>query len=445
MAVSLLRRGRIKKIVLVRPAVEAGEHLGFLPGDLEAKINPYLRPLLDALHDLMDYDQIRRYMDNDLIEIAPLAYMRGRTLNDAVIILDEGQNATVPQMKMFLTRMGQNARIVVTGDITQVDLRSGPGAGWPTRSIGCGTFPGWRWRFSTGRTSSAIRWCRRSWMRTKQASRPGSARGGPTLPWPSSRPLENDSMSNGRRRPKLLRAQLRPADSGVIKEGRVAKQRTRAVQIALVVVSMLVCAAFVHGPGPPFTYRIGQRPDRQLRVNVKEFRIRNQTKTSNERQAAADQVPPSLINDPGPIQELAEKLDDLTTVVAKSARLEGLHENVRSVWKLTPESYLDLKAATDTPERRDNLHAQIAGGVRAVASRWRSGARHVAAERRIEPAVVDSQGGRAGRGGAAGAARSRGPRTDRQARGPGLSRILLGLHVPADRPDSLRPDRQSTG
>jgi phosphate starvation-inducible protein PhoH and related proteins len=128
-AVSFLRRGRIKKIVLVRPAVEAGEHLGFLPGDLEAKINPYLRPLLDALHDLMDYDQIRRYMDNDLIEIAPLAYMRGRTLNDAVVILDEGQNATVPQMKMFLTRMGQNARIVVTGDVTQVDLPPGTKSG----------------------------------------------------------------------------------------------------------------------------------------------------------------------------------------------------------------------------------------------------------------------------------------------------------------------------
>jgi len=129
MAVAALRRGKIKKIVLVRPAVEAGEHLGFLPGDLEAKINPYLRPLLDALHDLMDYDQIRRYMGNDLIEIAPLAYMRGRTLNDAVIILDEGQNATVPQMKMFLTRMGQNARIVVTGDITQVDLPQGTTSG----------------------------------------------------------------------------------------------------------------------------------------------------------------------------------------------------------------------------------------------------------------------------------------------------------------------------
>ena len=121
-AVAALKRGKIKKIILVRPAVEAGEHLGFLPGDLEAKINPYLRPLLDALHDLMDYDQIRRYMGNDLIEIAPLAYMRGRTLNDAVIILDEGQNATIPQMKMFLTRMGENARIVVTGDVTQVDL-----------------------------------------------------------------------------------------------------------------------------------------------------------------------------------------------------------------------------------------------------------------------------------------------------------------------------------
>ncbi len=125
MAVSALRRGLIKKIVLVRPAVEAGERLGFLPGDLEAKINPYLRPLFDALHDLLDYNQLRRYMGNDLVEIAPLAYMRGRTLNDAIIILDEGQNATVSQMKMFLTRMGTNARIVVTGDPTQVDLPPG--------------------------------------------------------------------------------------------------------------------------------------------------------------------------------------------------------------------------------------------------------------------------------------------------------------------------------
>lgn len=129
MAVSALRKGLIKKIVLVRPAVEAGERLGFLPGDLEAKINPYLRPLFDALHDLLDYAQLRRYMGNDLVEIAPLAYMRGRTLNDAIIILDEGQNTTVSQMKMFLTRMGQNARIVVTGDTTQVDLPPGTTSG----------------------------------------------------------------------------------------------------------------------------------------------------------------------------------------------------------------------------------------------------------------------------------------------------------------------------
>ena len=174
MAVAALRRGKIKKIVLVRPAVEAGEHLGFLPGDLEAKINPYLRPLLDALHDLMDYDQIRRYMGNDLIEIAPLAYMRGRTLNDAVIILDEGQNATVPQMKMFLTRMGQNARIVVTGDITQVDLPPATVSGLADAVERLRDVPGIGDRScSTSRTSSGTRWCRRSSTPTKPASRPG--------------------------------------------------------------------------------------------------------------------------------------------------------------------------------------------------------------------------------------------------------------------------------
>jgi phosphate starvation-inducible PhoH-like protein len=122
MAVSLLRQGQVRKIVLVRPAVEAGERLGFLPGDIVAKVNPYLRPLFDALNDMMEPDQVKRYMDNDIIEIVPLAYMRGRTLNQAVIILDEGQNTTVPQMKMFLTRMGNGSKIIVTGDITQVDL-----------------------------------------------------------------------------------------------------------------------------------------------------------------------------------------------------------------------------------------------------------------------------------------------------------------------------------
>jgi phosphate starvation-inducible PhoH-like protein len=122
MAVTLLRQGAVKKIVLVRPAVEAGERLGFLPGDLVAKINPYLRPLFDSLNDLMEPDVVRRYMETDIIEIVPLAYMRGRTLNSAAIILDEGQNATISQMKMFLTRMGNNSKIIVTGDVTQIDL-----------------------------------------------------------------------------------------------------------------------------------------------------------------------------------------------------------------------------------------------------------------------------------------------------------------------------------
>jgi phosphate starvation-inducible PhoH-like protein len=122
MAVSMLRQGTVKKIVLVRPAVEAGERLGFLPGDMVAKVNPYLRPLFDALNDMMEHEQVKRYMENDIIEIVPLAFMRGRTLNQAAIILDEGQNTTVPQMKMFLTRMGQGSKIIVTGDITQVDL-----------------------------------------------------------------------------------------------------------------------------------------------------------------------------------------------------------------------------------------------------------------------------------------------------------------------------------
>jgi phosphate starvation-inducible PhoH-like protein len=122
MAVNMLRQGLVKRVVLVRPAVEAGEKLGYLPGDLIAKINPYLRPLFDALNEMMEPEQVRRYMESDVIEIAPLAYMRGRTLNNAVIILDEGQNTTVPQMKMFLTRMGNNSKIIVTGDITQIDL-----------------------------------------------------------------------------------------------------------------------------------------------------------------------------------------------------------------------------------------------------------------------------------------------------------------------------------
>ena len=120
-----LAAGEFSKLVLTRPAVEAGEKLGFLPGDYQAKVNPYLRPLYDALHDLLDPVMIKRYMENDVIEVCPLAFMRGRTLNDAFIILDEGQNTTPAQMLMFLTRMGEQSKLVVTGDITQTDLPQG--------------------------------------------------------------------------------------------------------------------------------------------------------------------------------------------------------------------------------------------------------------------------------------------------------------------------------
>ncbi len=121
-AASLLKNGQSKRIVLARPAVEAGERLGFLPGDLQAKVNPYLRPLFDALHDMMDFEQVKRFMVNDVIEVVPLAFMRGRTLNDSIIILDEAQNTTPSQMLMFLTRLGHDSKMIVTGDTSQIDL-----------------------------------------------------------------------------------------------------------------------------------------------------------------------------------------------------------------------------------------------------------------------------------------------------------------------------------
>ncbi|MGE0354802.1 MAG: PhoH family protein [Gemmatimonadales bacterium] len=121
-AVEALARKRVRRIILARPAVEAGESLGFLPGDLQAKVDPYLRPLYDALEDMMPHDRVQRALESRTIEIAPLAYMRGRTLSDAFIILDEAQNATGAQMKMFLTRLGVNSKTVVTGDKTQIDL-----------------------------------------------------------------------------------------------------------------------------------------------------------------------------------------------------------------------------------------------------------------------------------------------------------------------------------
>ncbi|NIK77396.1 phosphate starvation-inducible PhoH-like protein [Paenibacillus castaneae] len=129
LAVAALKEGKVKRIVLTRPAVEAGENLGFLPGDLQEKVDPYLRPLYDALHDVLGPDQTVKALERGMIEIAPLAYMRGRTLDDAFIILDEAQNTTPEQMKMFLTRLGFGSKMVITGDVTQIDLPRGKNSG----------------------------------------------------------------------------------------------------------------------------------------------------------------------------------------------------------------------------------------------------------------------------------------------------------------------------
>src|SRR4029079_7759607 len=129
MAAHALAEREVQRIILTRPAVEAGERLGFLPGDIQAKVDPYLRPLFDALYDMLDPDRVNGYFDRGVIEVAPLAFMRGRTLNDSCVILDEAQNTSPEQMKMFLTRLGFNSRMVVTGDITQIDLPTDPRSG----------------------------------------------------------------------------------------------------------------------------------------------------------------------------------------------------------------------------------------------------------------------------------------------------------------------------
>src|SRR5436853_3945824 len=129
LAVAALHEREVARIILTRPAVEAGERLGFLPGDLMAKVDPYLRPLFDALHDMLDPEKVSQYLDRGVIEITPLAFMRGRTLNDSFVILDEAQNTTPEQMKMFLTRLGFGSKVVVTGDVTQIDLERGQRSG----------------------------------------------------------------------------------------------------------------------------------------------------------------------------------------------------------------------------------------------------------------------------------------------------------------------------
>jgi phosphate starvation-inducible PhoH-like protein len=151
MAVAELMKNNFSRIILTRPAVEAGEKLGFLPGDLAEKVNPYLRPLYDALHDMVDFDRARKMVERGVIEVAPLAFMRGRTLNDSFVILDEAQNTTTEQMKMFLTRLGYGSKAVVTGDVTQVDLPAGKASGLKEAQVILRDIPGIRFVIFTER------------------------------------------------------------------------------------------------------------------------------------------------------------------------------------------------------------------------------------------------------------------------------------------------------
>ena len=188
MATAALSRREVNRIILTRPAVEAGERLGFLPGDLMAKVDPYLRPLFDALHDMMEPEQVAAHLEKGVIEVAPLAFMRGRTLNDSFVILDEAQNTTPEQMKMFLTRLGFGSRMVVTGDITQVDLprdqKSGPDRGR---------------RHPRGRRGRRVRALRRRRRRPPQAR--AADRRGLRRARSSAQPSELRPAEDHRRRP----------------------------------------------------------------------------------------------------------------------------------------------------------------------------------------------------------------------------------------------------
>ncbi len=173
LAVRALLDKEVKRIVLARPAVEAGEKLGFLPGTMAEKVNPYLRPLYDALHDMMDFERAEHLVEKGVIEVAPLAFMRGRTLNDAFVILDEAQNTTTEQMKMFLTRLGFDSKAVITGDVTQIDLPTGQRSGLQRGARAARRHRRHRDRATSPRSTwCATRWCRRSSRPTTRVTPP---------------------------------------------------------------------------------------------------------------------------------------------------------------------------------------------------------------------------------------------------------------------------------
>jgi phosphate starvation-inducible protein PhoH and related proteins len=193
MAVSYLLTRRVNRIVLARPAVEAGERLGFLPGTLQEKVDPYLRPLYDALYDLLEADKVERFLEKGTIEIAPIAFMRGRTLNDSFIILDEAQNTTGEQMKMFLTRMGFNSKMVITGDITQIDLPEGRRSGLLAAMDVVSQVEGIRFVFFDERDVVRHHLVQRIIRAYEQHGQSGNGQSGNATPRPVSPPAEDEA------------------------------------------------------------------------------------------------------------------------------------------------------------------------------------------------------------------------------------------------------------
>ncbi len=309
MAVQALKQEHIRKIVLVRPAVEAGESLGFLPGDLQAKINPYLRPLLDALREMMDYDLIKRYTEQDLIEMIPLAYMRGRTLNDAFVILDEAQNTTVAQMKMFLTRMGLGTKMVVSGDTTQVDLPAHARSGLIDavhRLQG-------HHRLLHGdarqlRTSCGTAWCRRLSAPTRTSRRNGAR-----------------TMATGmQKRTRSERVAALELPPGLVERTLECLQRGDVLgRLGLCLLTALLLWCVTGGWAPPLGYRTGFTPLRDISARV-EFSRKDPQATQAAQDKARRSVHYIYEQDKEPLVQLKAALLNRVVQVMGAKSLDQL-------------------------------------------------------------------------------------------------------------------------
>ena len=333
-ALEALRSEQVRKIVLVRPAVEAGEKLGFLPGDMFAKVNPFLRPLLDAIHDMLDQEQVRRYMANDVIEIVPLAFMRGRTLNDTFMILDEAQNTTCTQMKMFLTRMGLNSRIVVTGDSTQIDLEKDVESGlWDgicatfSYTWGCDCSPEWTGYCPPSTGSGDCFGVRNSGCSGFDKVLNlvilritfGASDANPSALTSPCRSLVLDELGSHRLASFGLHRRSGIDLIAAFRDYRVLSQ----VLIALLTVLLLLCA--LQAWKPRFHYRAGQFADVGVQSRI-DFEVENVAETLRIRRDAEAAAPLVLIQEATVIDRLVSQLRAQLSEVSNANSVDQLSQ-----------------------------------------------------------------------------------------------------------------------